>query len=675
LVESVARKPSNKTEQLSLMGDVEPSPEPKASRRRPPVQDGGAGAPKKRGRKDAEMQLPVLGPVAMAGKKALELPLEPTVLGPLKPEAASPRRGKARAEVEAAPVEAPAAPEATVEEPEEKLAREAVSRRRSSAETMATKQRDISVAEFFTKNRHLLGFDNPAKALLTTVKEAVDNALDACEEAGILPEIDVTIRQVNGDERFRVTVRDNGPGIVKAQIPKIFGKLLYGSKFHGFRQARGQQGIGISAAGMYGQLTTGRPMTVISRTGKGKPAFRMNVRIDAQKNLPETLGEEQIEWEFDHGTSVEIELTATYRRGSRSVEEYLEQVAIANPHARIAYHPPEGQGEGVAFERVSQDLPPEPKEMKPHPYGVELGMLLKMLLSTKSRTIRAALVQDFSRVSPRLADEICAVAGVKPETRAVKLAPEEVEAIHKAMQQVKLLAPPTSCVVPIGEELMRRGMERRFKGELFTSATRPPAVYRGNPFVVEVGLAYGGDIPADEPCDVMRFANRVPLQYQKGACAITEAVSDVAWRNYGLQQPRGSLPIAPMVLAVHVASVWVPFTSESKEAIAHYPEILRELKLALQECGRRVALFLSARRRMIDAGKKRAYIQKYIPHISGALREILGYGDAKEKETVECLEYVLERSRLEGMKGVEDEIASTETGEDAEAPAAEAPDA
>ena len=161
----------------------------------------------------------------------------------------------------------------------------------------------------------------------------------------------------------------------------------------------------------------------------------------------------------------------------------------------------------------------------------------------------------------------------------------------------------------------------------------------------------------------MRFANRVPLQYQKGACAITEAVSEVAWRNYGLQQPRGSLPVAPMVLAVHVASVWVPFTSESKEAVAHYPEILRELKLALQECGRRVSIFLSARRRAIDAGKKSAYIKKYIPHISGALREILGYGDAKEKETVACLVDVLERSRLEGMKGVEDEIASTETGE------------
>lgn len=640
-MEALAKKNPGKSEQLSLMGDAAPAVSPAASRRRP--QQGGRKAPTT---KKAELQLPVMGPVELAsGKAPVRAPEAPAAAAPVPSEPEPPPEPAAKSK---------------------RSERGGDGRRRASAESMAARQRDISVAEFFTKNRHLLGFDNPAKALLTTVKEAVDNALDACEEAGILPEIDVAIAQVNGDDRYRVSVRDNGPGIVKAQIAKIFGKLLYGSKFHSFKQARGQQGIGISAAGMYGQLTTGRPMTIVSRTGKGKPAFKVTLRIDTQKNQPETLSDEQVEWEFDHGTLVEIELTATYRRGSRSVEEYLQQVAIANPHARISYTPPAGQGQTVTYDRVSQELPPEAKEMKPHPYGVELGMLLKMLLSTKSRTIRAALVQDFSRVSPRVADEICAVAGLKPEARATRMAPEEVEALHKAMQQVKILAPPTACVVPIGEELMRRGLESRFQGEFFTSSTRPPSVYRGNPFVVEVGLAYGGDIPADEPTDVMRFANRVPLQYQKGACAITEAVTDVAWRNYNLSQPRGSLPVAPMVLAVHVASVWVPFTSESKEAIAHYPEILRELKLALQECGRRVAIFLSARRRAIDAGKKRAYIQKYIPHISGALREILGYGDAKEKETVECLEYVLERSRLEGMKAVADEIASTEVdaGED-----------
>jgi DNA topoisomerase-6 subunit B len=650
VVEAVAKRRPDKADQLSLVDEAPAkagSVKPSRRRAAPPRRRRAAARPE-------EAQLPVLGPVEMAGGGSVAgaasspgPPASPAATAPA-PEPAGPAESPGPGE-QAAEAGGSAAPPP---------------RRRVSAEALATRQRDISVAEFFTKNRHLLGFDNPAKALLTTVKEAVDNALDACEEAGLVPEVEVTIRQLNGDDRFRVAVRDNGPGIVKAQIPKIFGKLLYGSKFHTFKQARGQQGIGISAAGMYGQLTTGRPMTITSRTGKAKPAFRMLVRIDTQKNQPETLGEEQVEWPHEHGTQVEIELAATYRRGTRSVEEYLEQVAIANPHVRLLYHPPEGQGEEVVFERVSSDLPREPREMKPHPYGVELGMLLKMLLSTKSRTIRSALMQDFSRVSDRVAGAICAQAGVKPDVRANRLAPEEVEAIHKAMQAVKVLAPPTSCVVPIGEDLLRRGLERRFKAELFTSSTRPPAVYRGNPFVVEVGLAYGGDIPAEEPCEVLRFANRVPLQYQKGACAVTEAVADVAWRNYGLQQPRGSLPVAPMILAVHFASVWVPFTSESKEAIAHYPEILRELKLALQECGRRVALFLSARRRAIDAGKKRAYIEKYIPHVAGALREILGYGEAKERETVECLEHILERSRAEGMKAVEDEIASIDDGGD-----------
>jgi len=114
---------------------------------------------------------------------------------------------------------------------------------REDARSMAARQRDISVSEFFTKNRHLLGFDNPQKALLTAVKEAVDNSLDACEEAGILPDLEVEIAEVS-ENRYRVAVQDNGPGIVQQQVPKIFGKLLYGSKFHRLKQQRGQQGIG-----------------------------------------------------------------------------------------------------------------------------------------------------------------------------------------------------------------------------------------------------------------------------------------------------------------------------------------------------------------------------------------------------------------------------------------------
>ncbi|HSQ64391.1 MAG TPA: DNA topoisomerase VI subunit B, partial [Polyangiaceae bacterium] len=241
--------------------------------------------------------------------------------------------------------------------------------RRATAESMGAKQREISVSEFFTKNRHLLGFDNPAKALLTTVKEAVDNSLDACEEAGILPELMVEIvdlsagaaaaegesKKVVPEARFRVIIEDNGPGIVKPQIPKIFAKLLYGSKFHRLRQSRGQQGIGISAAGLYAQLTTGKPVTITSKTGKGRPAFRIDLRIDTKRNQPDVVRDETVEWEREHGTRVEMELVAAYRGGRTGVQEYLEQTVVANPHMGLEFRPP--KGEPLLFPRVSDELP------------------------------------------------------------------------------------------------------------------------------------------------------------------------------------------------------------------------------------------------------------------------------------------------------------------------------
>jgi DNA topoisomerase-6 subunit B len=206
-------------------------------------------------------------------------------------------------------------------------------------------------------------------------------------------------------------------------------------------------------------------------------------------------------------------------------------------------------------------------------------------------SLKSALVDKFSRVSSALAQSICEAAGVKPNKRAPDVHGEEVERLHKALGEVKVMAPPATCVVPIGEDLIVAGLKRRFVGGQYFSTTRPPAVYRGNPFVVECGIAYGGDLPIDEPAEVLRFANRVPLQYQPKACAISESVYELNWKNYGLAQPRGSLPIAPMAIFVHLASVWVPFTSEAKEAVAHYPEMLREITLALQDCGRAGAEF------------------------------------------------------------------------------------
>ena len=515
--------------------------------------------------------------------------------------------------------------------------------RRETAESLAVRQRDISVSEFFTKNRHLLGFDNPAKALLTAIKEAVDNSLDACEEAGILPKLEIVIRQIEED-RFQIAVGDNGPGIVKAQIPKIFGKLLYGSKFHVLKQSRGQQGIGISAAGMYSQLTTGKPVRITSRTGKNKPAHVYEIQIDTRKNAPEILHEGVVEWPHDHGTRVEMELQATYKKGRRSVDDYIAQTALANPHAEIAYTDP--KGESVSHPRLSDQLPREPVAIKPHPYGVELGMLLKMMKETRSRNLRGALQADFSRVSAKVADEIAAAAGLRPEARPHGLSPADVERLFKAIPGVRIMSPPTSCLSPVGEDLILVGMKAMVPGcDFYTAITRSPSVYRGNPFQIEAGLAYGGALPGDELVDLWRFANRVPLQYQQAGCAITRSVILNDWKNYGLAQSRGALPAAPMVLFVHMASAWVPFTSESKEAIASYPEIVKEIRLGLQECGRRLGAYLRHRRRVEDAEKKRSYIEKYIPHIGIALREILGFSAKEEARVVDTLKTTLERSR------------------------------
>ena len=612
---------------------------------------------------------------------------------------------------------------------------------------MAASQRDISVSEFFAKNRHLLGFDNPRKALLTTVKEAVDNSLDACEEAGILPEIWVHIEKTtngsgNGNgsgvsrDRYKVGVQDNGPGILKKQIPLIFGKLLYGSKFHRLRQSRGQQGIGISAAGMYGLLTTGKPVKIMSKVSVRKPAHYYEIQIDTKRNQPEIVngrgngvdippGEKGlseiekhgIEWVDErHGTRVTIEIEARYQRGRGSVDEYLEQTAIANPHVIIHYTDPDGNERD--FARVTEALPPEPKEIKPHPYGVELGRLVAMLKNTPEPTVTAFLTKSFSRVSSSIARRICETAKISTRARTSRIGRHEADSLFQAINSVKISNPATDCICPIGEELILKGLHEVVPGEFFTAATRPPAVYRGNPFQIEVGLAFGGgpashkisrdalvelleetdartlrqflmatfdglgpdgadkilkeaksrtrvspgrltvkeldslheamqsiNLSEGQSMNVLRYANRVPLQFQGGACAITQTVTGMNWRSYGLGQSRGQLPRGPITIMVHMASVWVPFTSESKEAIASYPEIQKEIRLGLQTVGRKLGMFMRRRKRVKHEGERRSIFLRYLGEVAQAVSRINGcdkdvlYGNLLEvakKKTAEA---------------------------------------
>jgi DNA topoisomerase-6 subunit B len=538
-----------------------------------------------------------------------------------------------------------------------------------TAESMAKRQREISVSEFFTKNRHLLGFDSPRKALLTAVKEAVDNSLDACEEARILPDINVTIARIGQSEKqFTMTVEDNGPGIVKAQVPNVFGRLLYGSKFHRLRQSRGQQGIGISAAGMYGQLTTGAPVRVRSKPGKKAQAMAFEIRIDTARNRPD-FSEKVIEWDKDHGTEVSIDMEGEYRRGQKSVEEFLKLMAVSNPHVRLVFKDPDGNV--IEYQRGTSELPKEVEEIKPHPHGVELGILLKMMQESENRTTSAFLQEDFSRVGPSVAKEICEKAGLKPETNPRRLDAQDVQKLKAAIDATKIMAPPLSCIAPIGEDLIIAGLQKEVEADFYIATSRKPVVYRGHPFAIEVGIAYGkpGDTmqmteegkivaqekkkaneealmgAADEPVRLIRFANRVPLVFQQSACAITKAVIATNWKNYGLQQPRGALPIGPMVVFVHIASVWVPFTSESKEAIASYDEILEELRLGLMEAGRKLGTHVRKGKKLANEFKKRNYIQMYIPHVVEALQDILGLDEKAVAKATTNLTTVLEKSR------------------------------
>jgi len=490
-----------------------------------------------------------------------------------------------------------------------------------TAEELAKSQREISISEFFVKNKHLLGFDNPRKALLTTIKEAVDNSLDACDESRILPEIYVEVSPIpESESRFKVTVEDNGPGIVKEQIPRIFAKLLYGSKFHRLKQSRGQQGIGISAAVMYAQLTTGKPTKIAARTHPKKPAHYYELHLDTKKNEPEVLIDREIPWEKDHGVKIELELEAKYQKGQQSIDEYLKQTAIVNPHLHLTYKNPEG--ELIDFPRGINKPPQQPKEIKPHPYGVELGILISMLKATKSRNLSSFLQTEFSRISPKIAKELCEKALLDPSSRPERIAREEADALYKAISNTKIMAPPTDCLSPITQDAVEKGLKKEVNAEFFTAITRPPAVYRGYPFQVEVGLAYGGDLPSEEPVKLLRFANRVPLQYEQSACAITKSAIQTAWKNYNLSQSKGALPVGQAVILVHIVSVWVPFTSESKEAIASYPEIIHEIKLGLQECGRKLGSYIRKNVRVKDQKERANLFEKYIPELASSLSSL-----------------------------------------------------
>ncbi|MHB8361106.1 MAG: DNA topoisomerase VI subunit B, partial [Thermoplasmataceae archaeon] len=486
--------------------------------------------------------------------------------------------------------------------------------------------REVSLSEFFEKNRHILGFDSPQKSLFMIVKEALDNSLDACDEYSILPEIVVSVAKAS-DDTYTITVKDNGPGIERTQVPRVFGQLLYGSRFHVIRQSRGQQGLGITAAILYGQLTTGEKATIETKRKEDDVAFRFVLGINVKDNRADLKVQEPFIWDVEHGTSVSITAKGRYVIGRQSIIEYLKECAVVNPHSSITFIDPEGNRS--AFNRTIEQVPIVSKPVKPHPYGIEVGELMSMAKISESPNMKDFLVNSFSRVSENTAIEIIDRALLNIKLKPTALGNKEATILRDAIRNTKLMPPSQESLSPIGEEFIRRGMMNIYgeesPGFYGKPITRKASVYNGNPFSVEVGMVYGGDLPSEQPIRIIRYANKVPLLYQPGSCAISQAVFDLDWRPYGLEQKQGKgQPYGPAIILIHVYGPRLPYTSESKEAISPVNEISEEVKAAIRQEMRLLKSFGNRKEKMKKVAEKFNLFRRLIPEIAAKCSVILG---------------------------------------------------
>ena len=495
----------------------------------------------------------------------------------------------------------------------------------SIAEKMAANQKQVAISEFFEKNKHFLGFDTLTRALITAVKEAVDNALDACEEARILPDIVVQITKIdNKKDILQLDVEDNGPGIPRTSIEKVFGQLLFGSRFHAIRQSRGQQGIGITGVVMYSQLTTGDPTHVESKIAKEATAVSVDIGLDTRKNKAVKSNQDRVDWgDKVHGLKIRTSMKAKYQKGRQSVWQYLRMTSIVNPHADILFIDPDGQEHH--WPRVTEKLPGRVEAIKPHPNGIELGQLQRLCGESSESRMTTFLRRNFSGVSGRAAKELCQVAELEEKLKPKSLKADQIRALLEAFQgermlrgkPVKLLNPPTSCLSPIEELLIKKGLSKTIDSKFVTTMTRAPSVTQGNPFQIEVGLIFGEGMAADKPVEILRFANRVPLMYQQGGCLLTKAIESVDWRQYGLDQAGGrGVPKGPAAILVHLASTNVQFTSEAKEALSDNEVVMEEGRKAMLEMGRGLKKHLEKKKKMGKTREKFELINDIIPAIA-----------------------------------------------------------
>lgn len=520
-----------------------------------------------------------------------------------------------------------------------------------------------STAEYFAKNLQQVGFSSPAKAVLTTVKEAVDNSLDACEEAEILPEIFISIKKVGAGasrntDLVEIIVEDNGPGLEADDIPKVFGEYLASSKFGRGRCSRGQQGIGISAATTWAQLTNATGVRVTSKTAKMKKALSTIVDVDIKGNKGLLKKKETVDWNKPHGLRVEFRIDGRVQlNGDGGLLTYIEGTTLVNPHLTLKYALPDQ--DDVDVERVSQTMPEVPPATLPHPHTMKLGEFMTHAGLFGKITLENFLKKGFSRVSDVTLKEMVK-KGLKKallDKSLTAIAETDYKSVYQLLQDVELVAPSTRSVLTVGEEGLSKSIHRLGQVDFFSVVTRKPRICDFKPVVVEVAIARflnrPGSEGGEEPIQLLRFANRVPLQFDKGACAITRAVESVNWRSYGINQPKDSLPTGPYVFAISVTSPFIKFKNASKETIDGSEELIEEIRRALMQAGQKLSRHIRAESKAADLERKILHIEKFGPILVQGLARIIGAPKGRVAKAEEGLKKLLGRDASSAEKELE----------------------
>lgn len=482
--------------------------------------------------------------------------------------------------------------------------------------TTAVSFESISPADFFYRNRSIAGFDNNMRALYTAVRELVENSLDACEDGGFLPTIKVKLSEISPNW-FKLRVEDNGIGVPRDHILPAFGQILYGSKYE-HKQARGRFGLGGKMAFLFGQITTSEPLQVVSAPIEGDHIFDVVLRQDIEENKPELVKwERRKNREKKHGCTLEFTLEGNWRSAKRYIIDYIEQTALITPYASLTFTEPDGTVH--KFKRSVKALPPPPTPVNPHPKGMDIEQLSRLIEDTKTRDMVTFLRTHFHRVGPKTAKAFLKSINMAYSQDPRGLKPNDLVKIARGLEDFDKWLPPDARVLsPLGTKLLELGIRSTLNPEFVKVTQRPPNSYGGHPFIVECGLAYGGDVPMKESIIIYRFANRIPLIFDEYKDVAAKVIRAVPWSRYRI---RPGMPIAAFVAVV---STKIPFKTAGKEFIADLTELEYDIRMGLMECARTLKGHLRQKEKVQRERVRASVYEKYLPIIARDISALAG---------------------------------------------------